>query len=223
MLDLPAFRAQRLHRELDVNLLLPVLPCHGPRKISRLGSDAMLSFDVLNSIHGIAQGVWDVRRLLGWVRSEGAPAVGLYGISLGAYMAALVAGLEDGLSCAIAGIPAADLPHLFFHHSPPHIRRRAEEHHLAGEQANRIHRTISPLVLRPRVQHRGRFIYAGLADRLATPGQAQRLWLHWGRPTIHWYSGNHVGFFWTRELGDFVDSALVTSGLATLPDIPATA
>ena len=223
MLDLPAFRAVRLHRDLQLNLLLPVLPCHGPRKLSRLGSDSLLSFDVLNSIHGIAQGVWDVRRLLDWVRREGAPALGLYGISLGGYMAALMAGLEDGLDCAIAGIPATDLPRLFFHHSPPHIRRRASEHHLAGEEANRIHRTVSPLALEPRVPERGRFIYAGLADRLAPPGQAQRLWLHWGRPSIHWYPGNHVGFFWTRELGDFVDSALAASGLAELPAVPATA
>ena len=223
MLDLPAFRALRLHRDLGLNLLLPVLPCHGPRKISRLGSDSLLSFDILNSIHGIAQGVWDMRRLLGWVRNQGAPAIGLYGISLGGYMTALLAGLEDGLRCAVAGIPAADLPHLFFRHSPPQVRRRAAEHHLLGEEASRIHRVISPLVLEPRVPHSGRFIYAGLADRLATPGQAQRLWLHWGRPTIHWYPGNHVGFYWARELGDFVDTALVSSKLADAPTVSATA
>ncbi len=223
MLDLPAFRALRLHRQLQLNLLLPVMPCHGPRKLSRLGSDSLLSFDVLNSIHGIAQAVWDVRRLLSWVRSQGAPAIGLYGISLGGYMAALLTGLEDGLDCAIAGIPAADLPHLYFHHSPPHVRRRAAEHHLSGEEANRIHRAISPLAVEPRVAHEHRFIYAGLADRLATPGQAQRLWIHWDRPTIHWYPGNHVGFFWTRALGDFVDGALARSGLAELSPTSATA
>lgn len=217
MLDLPAFRAVRLHRELGINLLLPVMPCHGPRKISRLGSDSLLSYDVLNGIHGIAQAVWELRRLLGWLRSEEAPAVGVYGISLGGYMAALLAGLEDGLSCVIAGIPAADLPHLFFHHAPAHIRRRSEEHHLTGEEASRIHRVISPLVFAPLVPQERRFIYAGLADRMATPGQAQRLWMHWDRPTIHWYSGNHVGFYWSRGLGEFVDAALVSSGLGDGP------
>jgi hypothetical protein len=102
-------------------------------------------------------------------------------------------------------------------HAPAHIRRRAEEHGVWGKEAERIVRVISPLLFEPRVPHERRFIFAGLADRLATPGQAQRLWLHWDRPTIHWYSGNHVGFFWTRKLGDFVDTALVTSGLAELP------
>ena len=63
----------------------------------------------------------------------------------------------------------------------------------------------------------------GLADRLATPGQAQRLWLHWDRPAIHWYPGNHVGFFWSRELGEFVDSAVVSSGLGESPPEVSTA
>jgi pimeloyl-ACP methyl ester carboxylesterase len=222
MMDLPAFRAQRLHRELGLNLVFPVMPCHGPRKTGPTGADSILSFDALNSIHGVAQGIWDVRRVVSWVRSEGAPAVGVYGMSFGGYMTALLAGLEDDLGCVIAGIPVSDLPRLFIRHAPAHIRRRAEEHGVWGDEADRVVGVISPLVFEPRVPHGRRFVFAGLADRLATPGQAQRLWLHWDRPTIHWYPGNHVGFFWTRKLGDFVDAALVTSGLAELPAASAT-
>ena len=31
-----------------------------------------------------------------------------------------------------------------------------------------------------------RFIYAGVADRVARPDQARALWRHWGRPEIEW-------------------------------------
>jgi hypothetical protein len=38
-----------------------------------------------------------------------------------------------------------------------------------------------------------RYIFAGLADRMSTFGQARNLWLHWGRPTLAAYAGGHVG------------------------------
>jgi hypothetical protein len=58
-----------------------------------------------------------------------------------------------------------------------------------------------------------RFVYAGIADRMATPGQAHRLWKHWEEPTVCWYRGSHVGFTWSREVRTFVDDALVASGV----------
>ena len=60
----------------------------------------------------------------------------------------------------------------------------------------------------------GRFIYAGVADRLVHPrDQVMRLWEHWGRPEIVWYPGAHTGFFRSRPVQDFVDDALRQSGL----------
>ena len=73
---------------------------------------------------------------------------------------------------------------------------------------------ISPLALTPRVPMRGRFIYAGIADRLVHPrDQVTRLWEHWGKPEIHWYPGGHTGFFRSRPVQRFIDDALVQSGL----------
>jgi hypothetical protein len=150
--------------------------------------------------------------VLTWVRAQGAPTVGAYGISLGGYVTALLAAVEPGLALAIAAVPATDLPALFAHHAPPWLRRRALEHHLLGEDVNRLHRVVSPLAMQPQVPRRGRFIIGGLGDRMSTPKQAYRLWHHWDRPEMAWYGGNHVGFFWSREADRFVIDALVTSG-----------
>ena len=62
--------------------------------------------------------------------------------------------------------------------------------------------------------HAGRFIYAGVADRLVHPReQAIRLWRHWGKPEIVWYPGGHTGFFRSRPVQQFVEDALHQSGL----------
>jgi hypothetical protein len=81
------------------------------------------------------------------------------------------------------------------------------------ELAKPIGAMIPPLALSPRVPMHGRFIYAGIADRLVHPRhEAAQLWEHWGRPEICWYPG-HTGFFRSRPVQRFIDDALVKSGL----------
>src|SRR5665811_415742 len=107
-MDFVGLQAIRLHRDLGLNVVLPVLPLHGSRRLSRVGGEQFLGFDLMNTVHGLAQSAWDVRRVIGWARAQGAPSVGLYGVSLGGYTAALVAGIEPDLDCVIAGIPVVD-------------------------------------------------------------------------------------------------------------------
>ena len=60
---------------------------------------------VARAVHATAQAVWDVRRLLSWIRSQQPDSpIGLNSISLGGYVTSLVASLEDGLTCAILGV-----------------------------------------------------------------------------------------------------------------------
>ena len=125
----------------------------------------------------------------------------------------MVASLEDGLTCAILGVPVADLIDLLGRHaglSADDPRQRTIE------LAIPIGRMMSPLSLEPRVPMPGRFIYAGIADRLVHPReQVIRLWEHWGRPQIVWYPGGHTGFFQSRPVQRFIDHALLQSGLVS--------
>jgi hypothetical protein len=211
--DLRAFRAGQLHHSLGLNVVLPVLPLHGPRSSGRRSGDGLMSFDLIDSVHGLAQAVWDIRRIVAWLRGLGATRIGVYGLSLGGYTAALLASLEEGLACVIAGIPASDLPALYRHHSPEWMRKRAATHHLWGSETARVHKVVSPLALEPRVERDRRYVFAGMGDRMATPEQALALWRHWGEPRILWYPGGHVGAYWSRGVGDFVHEALASSGL----------
>ena len=209
--DLRAFRAPQLHQK-GINVAIPVLPLHGPRASGRVRGEDFMTIDMVDSMHGIAQAAWDVRRLIRWLRAtQGAETVGILGYSLGGLVAALVASLEDDLACVIAGIPVVDLPALFRRHSRPHVARLAAEHGVLGQAADDVHRVVSPLAMDCKVRHDRRYIFAGLADRMSTFGQARRLWLHWGRPSLAAYQGGHVGFFWSRPARQLVDRAVDTS------------
>lgn len=207
--DLRLFRARHLHQVLGLNVLLPVLPLHGPRKNK---GTAFPGQDLLDDVHAAAQAVWDIRRLISWIRTiEPASRVGLNGMSLGGYVSALVASVEDGLTCAVLGVPVADLIEVLGGHGG-----LSEDDPRRGtlQRALPIGRMVSPLSLTPRVPMAGRFIYGGLADRLVNPReQVMRLWEHWGKPEIIWYQGAHTGFFQSRPVHDFVDAALCQSGL----------
>ena len=211
-LDPMLFRAWHLHSDLGLNVVLPVLPMHGPRSRNLPKGAGFPSEDVLNNVHGTAQAVWDIRRLLSWIRAQQPEAmIGLNGISLGGYLTSLVASLDDGLTCAILGVPAVDLVELVDRHaSLSGLHALSQTMRLAKP----IGRMISPFALTPRVPMQGRFIYAGIADRLVHPrDQVTRLWQHWGSPEIHWYSGGHTGFFRSRPVQRFIDDALMQSGL----------
>jgi pimeloyl-ACP methyl ester carboxylesterase len=211
-LDLALFRSWRLHEDLGLNVVMPVLPMHGPRARGLPKGAIFPGEDVLDDVHATAQAVWDIRRLLSWIRREEPDSqIGLNGLSLGGYITALVASLERGLTCAILGVPVADLVGLLGRHSGlGHDDPRRHTMKLAEQ----IGRMTSPLSLAPLVPLRGRFIYAGVADQVVHPReQVARLWEHWGKPEIVWYHGGHTGFFRARPVQRFVEAALQQSGL----------
>jgi hypothetical protein len=211
--DFAGFPVRWVHRHLGLNVAIPVLPLHGPRADGARSGDGFLTGDYVDTVHLQAQAVWDVRRLLGWVRARG-PAAGLYGISLGGCTTALVASLEDDLACAIAGIPATCFLGVTRWNIPPPVLRVAEQLGVAWSEVARLLRVVSPLALAPRVGRDRRFIYAASADRLVPPDGVQALWEHWERPRLEWYEGSHLSFRLESKVRALVHEALARSGLA---------
>jgi hypothetical protein len=206
--DMVTFRALHLHHELGWNVAAVVLPVHGSRRPSRIGGEDFLGFDMMNSVHALAQSVWDVRRLLSWVRGRGPTSLVLQGVSLGGYVASLTSCFEGDLDAVIAGIPVSDFPALFARQAPRHVLERAVEHRILSGNAELVHRVVSPLSMPCRVPRDRRAIFAGLGDRMAVPAQAQALWEHWDEPRIRWFPGNHVGYLWSSKVADFVDDVM---------------
>jgi hypothetical protein len=211
LVDFTGFRAHWMHRRLGVNVAIPVMPLHGPRAVGARGGDGFLRGDFVDTLHAQAQAVWDARRLIAWLRREGAPAVGAHGVSLGAYTAALLACLEP-LDCVIAGVPTTCFVDLVRAHMPRVAWRALELLGVDFAGLERMLRVVSPLAMPPRVPRGRRFLYAGACDRLAPPEHAALLWRHWGRPRIAWYAGGHVSFLFEPAVKRLVRGALETSG-----------
>src|SRR5690606_24341643 len=158
-LDMRAMGAGWLHRR-GVNLAFPVLPLHGPRAVNSLVSGAgFIGGDVSNTLHALTQAVWDIRRLVAWLRAEGAGRIGLVGLSLGGYTTALVASLEDRIDCAIAGVPAAEFGELTCYHATGRALALAAEANITPGRIAAALTPVAPLMLAPRVDRERRFIF----------------------------------------------------------------
>ena len=97
--------------------------------------------------------------------------------------------------------------------TPGLLRRAAERLGFSWDQVEDLLRVVSPLAMPPRVPWKRRFLFAGTADRLAPPEQAQALWEHWDRPRMIWYNGSHVSFLFEPEVKSLICGALEATGL----------
>lgn len=216
--DMQLFRTSWLHHRLGLNVVMPVLPLHGPR---RSAEGHFPSEDMLNNLHGTLQAVSDVRRTIAWIRNQhGDPRIAVHGVSMGGFTTALVAGLEPDLACAILGVAPADLVTLLERH---HGAARSDDLRRRNfELGARLGPMISPLGLEPLVPKARRFIYAGIADQLVDFGEhVAPMIAHWDEPETLVYDGGHVGSGLAREVPGFVARALASSGL--IPPRPASA
>lgn len=211
--DLTIFRAAWLHHDLQLNLVFPVMPFHGPRARRTPLSLQLPVEDPVDTVHAIAQSVWDSRRLIGWIREQSDQPIAIHGLSLGTYPASLVASLEPGLASLTAGVPAASLSDLYVHHLPTRLRRQPQLIRFIDE-SKALLRVVSPLAHDPLVPRELRFIYAASGDRVTDPiAQAQRLWKHWDQPEILWFDGGHIGVAWSCDIAHFLQKSMMTAGL----------
>ncbi len=203
------FRANALAEDLGVNIALVVLPLHGARGHGLWSTTAFMTYNPVDFLLGLTQSVWDVRRFLAWIRKEfDAPPIALYGVSLGAHVAATVGGLDQDLAGVIAGVPTCDLFEVFTRHVPARLKPRAIEHQLIGDETIELLRVTSPLTYPAAIDRDRLFIYAGTGDRMAPPSQAIALWRHWNEPEIAWFDVGHVSFMWNGAINSYVRQCL---------------
>lgn len=212
LLDLRLFAPHILHTRLGLNLVMPVLPLHGPRRIGFQSGDHYLDGDPLDLLFAQTQALWDLRRTVAWIREqEPNPRIGVLGYSLGGYNAALLAAHEPGLDFVIAGIPVADFAAVLWQHVPPPLRSYFEAEGLNRERYQRLLQLVSPLALPPQLPAERLHLFAGSADRIVPPVQPLKLAAHWQRE-VHWYPGAHLTFRGEHSVVRCIDDALAGAG-----------
>ena len=214
-LDARLLKAEYLHDTLGVNVVMPVLPMHGPRRaeVPTMRGNYP-SLDLVGNVYGTTQGVWDVRRTIAWVREQDPAAIGLFGFSLGGLVGGVVAGFESDLDAVVLGCPAVDMTELFVGNMPPVLRSHDRVTGLF-EQADRLHRTGSPLDFEPAIDVEKLALISAYADRMSDPvDQVGRLWEHWGRPEIRFMETGHVTYFMNSNGTETLIELLTDRGLA---------
>jgi pimeloyl-ACP methyl ester carboxylesterase len=188
--------SQWFERGLDVALF--TLPYHGARTPpeSRFSGEHFAVPDVARLGEAVREAIYEIRRVVHWRREESGAPVGLLGLSLGGYLAALAAGLCDDLDFVIPIVPPVcigDLAWRFFTQTRHY--REGGPTALSQEDLRRAFRAHSPLAHPLRVPRERTFIVAGCGDRIVPPEHPAALFDHWGEPAIHWFSGSHLAPF----------------------------
>lgn len=192
--DARAWDVPWLHHTLGLDVALFALPLHGPRASGWRSGAGFLDGHPSQTSAALAQAVWDLRRLGGWLQAQGSPALGVAGFGLGGYTAALFASLATNLASVSLLAPIVNLEHFAWRLLPPGRRAEARAAGLTDHWLSAAWARHAPLRLRPRVSHEARLVLGGLADRIVPPLQVLALWEHWGHPAQHWYPGSH--FIW---------------------------
>lgn len=210
--DARMLRVARMHEELGVNIVMPVLPHHGPRGGARTRA-SFPSDDHVANVHGLTQSLWDVRRTIAWVRTQAPTAVGVFGFSLGGCVASLVACTESDLDAVVMGCPAADMVELVRVNTRPSLRAQPRLARLFAE-ASAAARPVTALELTPQLPPERIALLSAHADRLADPVfQVGRLWHHFSKPELVGIDSGHVSFFLQPGWVDTVNRLFAERGV----------
>ena len=163
--------------------------------------ELVVSADLVLTVEAFRQGVIDMLGAANWLRATGRPRIGLFGYSLGAYLAGIMGAVRGDWEFLVLGA-AGDSP------SSPildtdlgtNIREDlAACGMLDRERVMRSWRVISPGSFRPLVPKECILLLAGRYDRIVLPASVRRLWNAWGRPRLQWLDRGHYGLLATNR------------------------
>jgi len=190
-------------RGFDVALF--VLPFHGTR--ARAGRALVPEFpssDPRMNLEGFRQAVGDLRALVRSLRQSHGK-VGLMGMSLGGYTAALAASVEPDLAFLVPVVPLASLVDF----ASEQGSLSADPHEAAREREilERIYRPVSPFSFPSRVAPENTLVIGARADRVTPITHARSLAAHLRAPLIA-FRGGHLLQVGRRESFERVYSLL---------------
>ena len=172
------------------------LPYHYRRRPKGTWSgELVFGGNLIRSAETLRQAVAETRMIARMARAAGAPQVGLWGMSLGGWVASLALCHEPDLACAWLVQPIPDVATAIWD-SPGGwvIRRQMEARGLTREQASRMLPMVCPSFARPKIAAEKILLVGGKHDRIARPAQLQTLAKKWGGAHYREVGQGHIGY-----------------------------
>ncbi|MFA6448677.1 MAG: hypothetical protein WCX65_04345 [bacterium] len=184
----------RLLIRAGFNAVLIDLPYHMNRRAPHsfhgeftVSDDPALTFLVMH------QSVSDVEAAINWLKSRGAPLIGMFGVSYGAMLSGLVGCVEPSVSFMMLVVPPVDLYDFF---TQSQLGRLFENQNpvMFGEiaQYKEMFDSISLLNLKPQMSPERIFLALAEYDGMVRSPKIDELWRAWERPYMERYEHGHL-------------------------------
>jgi pimeloyl-ACP methyl ester carboxylesterase len=199
-----------------LDVVLYQLPFHGLRRPAEAPTSALLipSPHLCRTNEGFRQAMWELEGLIAWLRAQGAPAIGVYGFSFGAYVASLLSTLVAPLDWLWLCCPPASISHVMWHGWGENAaRQKAVQAGITEKLLDEVFAVHSPLLRTPLVPTERTFFIVGRGDRVTKADQVELLWEHYGRPRLSTFTGGHVAQLGRDRVHDELEEWLADLGI----------
>lgn len=178
------------------DILLFTYPHHGPRAErgdwfsgQGLFGSGLVAFNEapLHAIH-------DLRVFINYLQGRGVEHIGVTGISLGGYTAALLAAVEERLAWCAPIVPAVSPVDVFLEWQPTGLllSRLMRNQGIGVTEMRGLLAVHNPLTYAPCLGGERMLIIGGAGDRVTLPRHLRLLHRHWPGSALHWFPGNHI-------------------------------
>ncbi|MBF0120571.1 MAG: alpha/beta hydrolase family protein [Desulfobacterales bacterium] len=183
--------------KMDCDVLFFTLPFHGSRKNMPFlfSGYGMYSGGFSRINEAFAQAIFDIRIFLNYLEKErGVQKFGITGVSIGGYLAALMAAVEKRLAFSIPIVPVASIADLVMEMFPLSILLKTFliKKRMSIKEIRHIFAVHTPLTYPPVIPKDRLMIVGGVGDRFAPPNHSMLLWYHWQYCKIYWFPGSHL-------------------------------
>ncbi|MFQ5744489.1 MAG: alpha/beta hydrolase [Acidobacteriota bacterium] len=183
---------RRLARS-GIEVWIPRLPHHVERaSLGAVSGESCLSADLVDTAESLRQGVAETRALAAWLYRRGAPAVGLWGTSLGGWIAALSATLDADWAAVALWAPVASPAQVLWEtRLARDLRGRVTE---AGMRPGDEETAFSGLVpgrRRLRTSRERLLLVGAFYDQVVSATTIADLARHWG-VDVRWFPHGHI-------------------------------